>query len=743
MKKITNSFIRNIVRQSLNESYGLLNEYDITTTRKIGDIPIGAKINNMTLPQCPDGGFCYGDLEQAIKDSTELGVRHWNGLIQKYCPSKNVPNRKGKGIKMGNLTMSIAQINLASVDLWEELTDVGMDADEIKDGLQKLENFPNFCKSEELFYNKWESLRKNMAGRGQEGYNGFEGNNSYGINNDDADQRDSYYVIIAQLFQNSIDITNEQYPKWVEELNANYKVTKDAADKLAKDEENKKNTQAKIIGGGGEYTKWLLEHPALINKSEIISTDRGDANLFSLNTGDPIIDQYQYGVLLIVDPTNPSLDGTYDDVRVKKGTDIAVSINPATDKFWQFAISQNDAWRYDDVAWSDAFSSVGGKLALTTSPDLEDDGKINKSIQTERTKGFRHNLLTEIELKLKDKGEEVGKIQKKLQLPPDRGTPTFGPNTLAAVINHQKTEGAKLTPPLNTTGLVDQATYDSIMAIPDPIVPSATAWTRDLNIGSTGLDVEAIQTKLNIQKGKYGPETETAVMNYQKKYTALKDQANGIVDKTTFDHIMANTKLGTPSAFSGKKHKYKKGNWIVVKPNSGNEATQLYENNGYFKILDVPDAYTIIIDADWQGGGYATIGGTTAKIMFGPEAMEGVKTIPNVSSDSSNTDKKSKRNNVNNSNNRNNSGTNTVDTEKQKQRDVRNKEFCDTLRQVKQYINDKKGGDLTVNCKKTQKTLNQIMMAITGGTIGAPVAPVAPVEPVAPVSSPGGNVTVY
>ena len=32
MKKITNSFIRNIVRQSLNESYGLLNEYDIKTT---------------------------------------------------------------------------------------------------------------------------------------------------------------------------------------------------------------------------------------------------------------------------------------------------------------------------------------------------------------------------------------------------------------------------------------------------------------------------------------------------------------------------------------------------------------------------------------------------------------------------------------------------------------------------------------------------------------------------------------
>jgi hypothetical protein len=69
-------------------------------------------------------------------------------------------------------------------------------------------------------------------------------------------------------------------------------------------------------------------------------------------------------------------------------------------------------------------------------------------------------------------------------------------------------------------------------------------------------------------------------------------------------------------------------------------------------------------------------------------------------------------------------GTNvgtTVDPEKQRQRDIRNKEFCDTLRQIKQYLNNTKEADLTVNCKKTQKTINQIMMALTGGT---PVTPV-------------------
>ena len=103
MKKITNSFIRNIVRQSLNENYGLLNEYNITTKTQIGDIPIGTTVSGMTLPECPDGGFCYGDLEQAKKDAETLGVPHWNGLIQKYCPSKkgSIKNRGGKGIPMG------------------------------------------------------------------------------------------------------------------------------------------------------------------------------------------------------------------------------------------------------------------------------------------------------------------------------------------------------------------------------------------------------------------------------------------------------------------------------------------------------------------------------------------------------------------------------------------------------------------------------------------------------------------
>lgn len=695
MKRILDSFIKNIVRQSLNESYGLLNEYNFTTTTQIGDIPKGTTINNMILSECPDGGFCYSTLDQAKKDFKEKGVQHWNGLIQTYCPSKTVSNRKGKGIKMGNPTFSTHAITTKSRDLWIQLTDYSMDSAAIKRGLMGLENFPNFCKSEELFHSN--------TNVNKDGWNGFEGNSSYGINNDDSDDSANYYDIIAQLFENSIVISDLAYAEWLTELNAKYKVIKDAAAKNEQDKKNKEEKDKKIKGGGGQYVEWVKKHPAISKTSEIIKTDIGDANLYSLNTNDSTIDLYKYGVLYIDDPNNTNLNGTYQDVKVKDGTDLALNIDPETDSFWQYAISQNNVWRYDDVVWSNAYNKGdGGKLALTTSPDLEDDGKINNTIQTERTKGFRYNLLTEIELKLKDTGEEVGKIQKKLGLPAERN-PTYGPITKTAVEKFQKDKN------IPVTGIVDQATYDSIMAIPDPIVPSATGYTRELTIGSKGPDVDAIQTKLNIKTGKYGPETQTAVLNYQKNYTNLVD--TGIVDKTTFDHIIANTKLSTPSTFSGKKHNYKKGDWIVVKPNPGNEATQLYENNGYFEILNVPDEYTIIINADWQGSGYATIGGTTAKIIFGPEAVKGVKTMPTVSDNPSNKKEKGTRNNTSNSSN--NSGTNT---EKPKQRDVRNKEFCDNFRQVKQYINNTKGGDLTVNCKKTQKTLNQIMLALTGGT---------------------------
>ena len=135
--------------------------------------------------------------------------------------------------------------------------------------------------------------------------------------------------------------------------------------------------------------------------------------------------------------------------------------------------------------------------------------------------------------------------------------------------------------------------------------------------------------------------------------------------------------------------------------------------------------YTVVIDAAFLASG--TTGGSTQRVLFGEAAKEGTQEVIKR-------DRNNDNNNKGTRSNTNNSNTNIVDPEKQKQRDARTKEFCDTLRQVKQYINDKKGGDLTISCDRTQKTLNQIMMALTGGTLVAPVVP---------VSSQGGNVTVY
>ena len=710
MKIITDSFIKNIVRQSLNENYGLLNEYNITTKTQIGDIPIGTFVSGMTLPLCPDGGFCFDTLAQAKKDYRGLTVEGKSGLMQKYCPSGS---RKNKGIKMGRPTFNNAQIASISSEMWNRFTRDMMYPDDIKRGLRSLENFPNFCKSEYLFYSFWV---KNKSDRGLgDVYNGFEGNDEYGINHGDASDRNAYYEIISNLFQASISESENQYKAWVDELNKKYALIKVAVDKKNKEAE----TDKKRKGGGGQQEGWLKEHPALSKNANFIDTDRGKLYAYSLNTNDPIVNSYQYGVLLNIDASNPSIDGTYDAVAVKNG--LAITIDPATYKFWQFAISQNDAWRYNGVAWSTAWekSSFKGKLALTTSPDLEDDDKINYSIQTERTKGFRHNLLTEVEYKLGDTNElkpGILKIQQKLGITPKKPV-VYDKETVDKVKELQ----AKQNPPIPVNGIVDDVTLTAIMAL-----PSATEYTRLLTIGSTGPDVEAIQTKLKAKKGKYGTDTQTAVMNYQKKYTDLPD--SGDVDEETFNHIMANTKLGTdiPISYSGKKHNYKKGDWISVKPNSGSDATQLYENNGYFRILDVPDDYTIIIDVDWTKGvkSYSLAGGTTAKVIFGPDAIGGVKTIPTVIDNST----KGSRNKVYNSGTRSKGSTSTGNVETKTRKVARNTEFCNNLIQIKQYLNTNKGSDLTVNCQKTQKTLNQIMLALTGGAQIKPVATVTPVD---------------
>ena len=259
-----------------------------------------------------------------------------------------------------------------------------------------------------------------------------------------------------------------------------------------------------------------------------------------------------------------------------------------------------------------------------------------------------------------------------------------------------------------------------------PAVPSATEWIRDLKIGSVGVDVEAIQTKLKIPtKGGYQVGTENAVKKFQTKYNILP--VTGIVDKITFDKIMSMDAVGTADTYSGQKHNYVVGDWIKITPNDNDN--QFSVNNGYFRITKIVDSYTVVIEAPLVLSG--TTGGSTQRVLFGEDAKDGTQEV--IKGDRNNSGTRSK------GRTRSKVRTSTGNDVETKRREIRNSEYCDSLRKIKKHLN------LKVDCKKYQSTLNKIMLALTGGVEIKPVTPVAPVSPVAPVDpiTPSGNVTIY
>ena len=99
---------------------------------------------------------------------------------------------------------------------------------------------------------------------------------------------------------------------------------------------------------------------------------------------------------------------------------------------------------------------------------------------------------------------------------------------------HQKTEGAKLTPPLRTDGVVDDATYASIMAIqPPPFELSAAKKSK-------GDDVTLIQKQLGAKVGTFTIDTENAVKKFQTDFGTKVTpplRTDGVVDIDTFNLI--------------------------------------------------------------------------------------------------------------------------------------------------------------------------------------------------------------
>ena len=685
MKKITDSLLKKIVRQSLNESYGLLNEE--------------------TDPKCPKGGFCLGSLLNAKNLAKTFKIDSGDETVNKlkdFCSN----NKMGEGNEdTASRVVDDLQTELSST--WY------VNEDRVKSLTNSLQNFSTWC------------LTTQMAT--EKGYDtADEFWNTVGITSRGVEDRWKNVIQpITELFKKSIKITETFQIKYKTETDAKQAEIEANFVKsgwATKDEWKAAGWKSKpieyTIGGGGvnqvsfEGYECISNHPALI-KTPVKNFPNGVG--YKLSTNNLTIDKFIFGV-----QKQGTGDTAIDQGVIMKddGSGIPFNFN-CPSKYLDYSLSTT-AWDYNEVI-EDA-----GKIALTTDPAREE----RFTNESYRHKGFRHNLLTEIELKyVKGKlqtGVEVGNIMSKLGLPAEKN-PTFGTQVLAAVINHQKTEGAKLNPPLRTDGVVDDATYASIMAIqPPPFELSAAKKSK-------GDDVTLVQKQLGTKVGIFDLETEAKVKEFQEtNKDRLPDTIiPGVVDQATFDLIKKLKDPNSKKVYSGKKHNYIVGNWIKVTPETTDE--QLSGNDGFFKITKGTD-YTVVIDAAFLASG--TTGGSTQRVLFGEAAKEGTQEVikRDRNNDNNNNDNNNNNNNKGTRSNTNNSNTNIVDPEKQKQRDARTKEFCDTLRQVKQYINDKKGGDLTISCDRTQKTLNQIMMALTGGTLVAPVVP---------VSSQGGNVTVY
>jgi len=721
MKKITNSFIKNIVRQSLNESYGLLNEdlqevepYSIKTSVKHGTVPKGTSVNNMTYEKCPEGGICFEFLDQAKEDAKNLSGKD---LINRWCSQTYMANAMGKPTKSGTALTNV------TTPLFAQLTDYAMSHATITSKLKDLADFPTFCVANK----KFKTYGGGDYGLGIPGTSDSWGGGDYGIENDDEGDRAEDYAITDGLFENSIAVSDEFYETWKKQLEEKYKATLDAAQKKKDDEAKKAADDAATtakIGGAGQTETWLTSHPALGEQRQI-KTTIGNGIVHMLVTDDPTINKFSYGYIVRND--NQTIQAI--KVRNDDTTNTPFPIDPATDVNFQYALSKTDTWKYNDVIVSDNF------IALTTDPDLE-----NPFVQESyRHKGFRYNLLTEIELKYDkskpQRGVEVGNIMSKLELPAEKN-PTFGPQVLEKVINFQKTEGAKLTPPLRTDGVVDDATYNAIMAITPP------AFELSIAKKSKGDDVKLVQQKLNLKDdGGFGTDTEIAVKAFQEKYKDTVSpplRTDGVVDQVTFDQIKKLKGKDSRKVYSGDKTNYGVGDWIYIKARKGGNEGGIFDKQ-YYKIKSVSDdRQTVVLDL---GVGNTTlkaddykidhVGGVTAKVLFGRNAEGETKETPSMGSDNETEGGETERGTGKRLPTGNGNGVSTtVDTEAQRKRKLRNQETCNTLRQIKQYLNNTKGLSMTVNCKWNQEIRNEVMLALTGGTPVPKEEPVVNTQPV-------------
>jgi len=324
MKRITNSFIKNIVRQSLNESYGLLNEDDK---------------NNKQNVQCLDGIFCLGDgslskAQELSRTLTQVGGGR-QGIVTRSWKVIDALKSNCGILKYGVANESIASQAVEDIGMQYSYTNVGEDV--VKKTILKL-NYPEWCMVIELAQ--------------QKGYaDGDDFWNKTTVGTDDY----PIYVVnpSLQVLRNTIKKTETREIKYNEEIAAKQKEIDDNFKKsgwATKEEWEKSGWKVKpieyTIGGGGNSAgqvsfkgyECITEHPALINTPVKIPQGVG----YKLDTGNQTIDSFIFGV------QKQGTGDTATDVGVKMKTDsqIPVQFYCDTDKYIKYSLSTN-VWNYD------------------------------------------------------------------------------------------------------------------------------------------------------------------------------------------------------------------------------------------------------------------------------------------------------------------------------------------------------------------------------------------------------------
>jgi peptidoglycan hydrolase-like protein with peptidoglycan-binding domain len=502
MKKNTDSFIKKIVRQSLNENYNILNE---------------------AITLCPNGGFCIGDKNikyvNSVKGSGGSYIEKFTNL-GKLCGTA----------KMGKPTFSNGTISQYADKLFELLDKTNVDEDQVKNQMIKIGNFPNFCAIKKVF-------KEHTGVDLMYGGSGFR-SVSYGpvdaTSNSDWQDLQKYVITpLVDLVNKSLDITKNQkiINSKEEKINTSNKLKKQeellvTAKKCGYDtidEYKKANWKCLgpkiIVGGGGantvniaQFAPCVVEHPALETENgKPKEYDLPNGKGYKLKTGVPVIDDYVFGVVLVD-------DNRQEPKKMSTLKQIPIAFDCETDKFIKWSFS-NNAWTYNGVFESD------GKVALTTDPSKN----IDFLSESKGTKGFRYNLLTEaakvttttttvaaqvtpafeeLSLSKKSKGQKVVDIQTKLGISTKGG---FGPQTEKAVKDFQTKYSDKaptvlgVSDPLRTDGIVDENTYKLIMKFKGASSPKEYGGVTQNYIADNWVKVNPVpgneDTKLGLNDG--------------------------------------------------------------------------------------------------------------------------------------------------------------------------------------------------------------------------------------------------